>query len=659
MALKIIETAKKIVGSDKKPNTPEEEKLVKIIKDFQENAESARTSSRGDSLYSVETEREDEYKLWKGGGEQWSTRIAPRSKAARKIRPNSEDNFIFTAIENIVSNIATNTPEATFEGTGEDDLEIAEKLTYMSRFNDKRNNFRAMWKQFVRDFVGYGPVIGGVIWDNEWMGGTGPDRWIGDVRILRMHWKDIYFDPAIVNLEERLQECSLINRKFRKKLSYFKNRWEVKGQYVQEEGNTDDMQYEGSDPQQAYLIESWHKGKPHFIPDEWKKEFERNAQELLPPSTTVDEYKAQDYKDMAAGILDGVHVAYMANGVFLEYIPYIYDDGLYPFVYKVLYTDENSPDGFGEIRNIKIPQVMHNKADEIEIEAMSREGLGGMYHSKGAVSPKQKADILANNGKGGIWQEVDNINGLKEREGARVPSNIITYKEHKQRMIETISQNTPIQQGMSPGANMPYKAIAELGARTDVRTKYKVEILEDFLIEMNKLRLNRFAQFYTEDRYYRLKGQNNKPITGTLNRDELYQSWDREPISINPETGEPIPAKTERYIPEFDVTVKIMDEKPTDRNYYTQTAFNLVGMNGITIDDLWYVLEEGKFPPKDEVIKHLQSKDMAMQIAGALNQMPPEAQQVLMSNIQNMFQQVMISMQQPMQGGGNNGQMKG
>ncbi len=652
---KVVDTAKKILGKDKPDhNTPEETALLNIIIINQENAETSRTSLSGDNLWDIETEREDEYKLYKGGGLQWSTRLAPRSKKAREIRPNSEDNFIFTSIENIKSNITVNTPEATFEGTGEDDTEIANKLTYASKFNDTRNNFRALWKKFVLDFVAYGPAIGAVVWDPDWIGGTGPNRWIGDVRLLRISWKDIYFDPAIIDLEDRLQECSFIHRKFRKKLSYFKNKWKEKGHYVQEENNTDDMQYEGSDPQQAYLIESWHRGKPNFIPNEWKKVFLQKAQELMIPSVNLDEYKAQEYKDMASGILDGVHVAYMANGVFLEYIPYVYDDGLYPFVYKTLYSDENSPHGFGEIRNIKIPQVMHNKADEIEIEAMSREGLGGMYHSKGSVSSKQKTEILNNNGKGGMWLEVDNINGLKEREGARVPGNILQYKEHKQRMVETISQNTPIQQGMAPGSNMPYKAIAELGARTDVRTKSKVEILEDFLIEMNRLRCNRFAQFYTEDRYYRIKGQNGAIVTGTLNSNEMYKQWEREPPQVD-EMGQEIPAKIEKYVPEFDITVKIMDEKPTDRNYYTQTAFNLLGQNGITIEDLWYTLEEGKFPQKDEVLEHLKSQNMAMQVTDILNQLPPEAQQVVMSNIQGMLQQVMASMQQQ-QGGDTNQQ---
>ena len=93
---------------------------------------------------------------------------------------------------------------------------------------------------------------------------------------------------------------------------------------------------------------------------------------------------------MANGILKGVHCAYKAGNVLLDYVPYIYDDGLYPFVYKVLYTDEQQPWGMGEIRNVVKPQILYNKADEIELGAMLGQGLGGYLYNKGAISATQK-----------------------------------------------------------------------------------------------------------------------------------------------------------------------------------------------------------------------------------------------------------------------------
>jgi hypothetical protein len=506
-----------------------------------------------------------------------------------------------------------------------------------------------MWRKIVLQFLGYGPAIAGVLWDPDWIGGTGPDRWLGDVRIININRKEIFFDPAIINLEERLQECEFITRKPRKKLSWIKERWPKKGQHVGSENNTDDLQDEGQDPRQAYVIEHWHRGKPWTVPEEAKAKYLEQAE--IAETMEQNLYKAQDLRDMAKGELKGIHVAYVANGVFLGYEPYVYEDGLYPFVYKILYHDENSPFGFGEIRNTKIPQVMHNKADEIEIEAYSREGLGGGYYKEGAISAKQLDEIEKNAGKGGMWLKVNNVHEMKEREGVKTPTSLTNYKEHKQRMVETVAANTPIQQGLSPGANVPYSTVAELGARTDIRTKQKIEVLEDFLTELNKLRINRFKQFYTEDRYYRLKGKFGKKIEGAFNAGEMYRTWERE--------GEEGMTSFEAYVPEFDVSVKIMDEKPNDREYYTRTGFELLSANGMTIEDLWETIDEGEFPPKEQVIENLRARDEAMAMAEMLKQIPPEVKQQVMQELQGVIQQQQQLQQMQQMGGGQGGQMQG
>lgn len=646
---KAVNTVKKAFDNGKDINTyntDEENKFLSTIITDQENAESARQNDPGHyGGLGIEDIWEDEFKMFVG--DQWNTNFSYRSKKVRQTRPNSVDNFIFQALTNQHASIIGTTPEVSIEPEGDDDKETAEKLTCLCKFNDKRNKFPMLWKKGVLQFLCYGPIIGAVLWDDTWMGGKGPDRWTGDVRIFMINRRNIYFDPAIIDLDERLQECGFTHLRLRKKLKYFKNTWPEKGQYVSIDNNENDMQDEGNDPQQAYLIMSFRRGMPEFMPEKRKQELLEKAARA---EAEGDEYKAIEYREMAAGNVEGIHVAYTTTDVFLEYTPYIYEDGLYPFVYKTLYYDENSPNGFGEIRNIKVPQVMHNKADEIEIEAMAREGLGGGYYDKGAITPQQIEIIKKNAGKGGYWAEVTSINRMKEREGVRVPSSLIQYKEQKQRMVETISQNTPIQQGMSPGANIPFRTVNELGARSDVKTKGKIEVLEDFLTELNQLRINRFAEFYTEDRYYRIKGDDGKPVSGTFNRAEMYKEWNRKEI-VN-ELGEVTGYKQERYIPEFDVSVKINSERPTDRNYYTTTAFEMFGKQAMGINALWYTLEEGKFPTKEDVLQELTENNMGMQIAETLSQMPPELQQAFFNAQQQMLQNLAMSqnMMQQQQG---------
>ena len=130
------------------------------------------------------------------------------------------------ATHNTHANVTANTPEVSINGIENNDGQIAEKITQMSKFNDKRNNFSATWKKLVLDYLTTGPAIVEVNWDSEWMGGNGPNRWIGDIRVNRVDKKEFYPDPAIINLEENIQDCSFIIRRIRKKISYIKQRWD-------------------------------------------------------------------------------------------------------------------------------------------------------------------------------------------------------------------------------------------------------------------------------------------------------------------------------------------------------------------------------------------------------------------------------------------------
>jgi hypothetical protein len=293
-----------------------------------------------------------------------------------------------------------------------------------------------------------------VCWNSEIFGGRGPDRWVGDVELQQVRKEDFLPDPAILDLELDMDSCSYVIQRYRKKLSYIRDRWSDYGDYINTDTNSDMDVDEGFDPQMAFVYEYWHRGFPEYMPKERKKELEQRAVELEQSGYV---YKSKDVLDMAKGDIEGVHVAYYADGVLLEYVPYVYDHGKYPFSFTTRYDDETSHWGFGEIRNIKIPQVLHNKADEVEMEAMSRQGLGGSYYRRGSVAPKQIEKIREDGGKGGMWFEVNDINGIKEREGVQVPSNIPQYKEHKQRMIDVVSQVTATMRGEQPFAGTPYR----------------------------------------------------------------------------------------------------------------------------------------------------------------------------------------------------------
>lgn len=622
--------------------TIEEQKLTAIIENDFESSQSVRQSEVDENSLSIEDEWEDNYKLYKGGGLQWSTNKAYRSRAAKANRPNSEDNFIFNILQVQISNITSITPEVSLNGVEDEDEEIAEKLTFMSKFNDEKNKFKETFKKWVYDFCSSGATIGMVIWDNDWIGGRGPKRWIGDIRFLRIPKEEMFFDPAILDLKENLNNCSYIIRRVRKKLDYIKKRWE-KGNNISEEWNEDENINEGEQHKQAYLIEYWHRGFPHFIPKKRKEELLNQAENIK----DRDSYKANDYIDSSKGLLEGIHVAYYVENTLLEYIPYEYDHGNYPFSFTTKYMDEKNQFGFGEIRNLAIPQIMHNKADELELEAMCKQGLGGYLYQKGALSQGQKNKFQENNAKGGQILEVDNLANVRPREGVQVPSAVREYKQNKERIINAIQPATTIQQGISPGSNVPLGTVQELGNRTDVRMKQVSDDLKDFLIRMNELRLALFLQFYTEERYYRVRGSDKKVNDGFLKSDEMTKSWVRDEEFVKNKNGDIETLQSiEEYMPEFDIEVSVMSEKPTDRGYNEQLANILFDKQLLSPEDLLFTIENGKLPPTKEILKHIYSRQPIMDVLSKIQELPEELQQQIMDilkqsiqNSQQMFEQ--------------------
>jgi len=612
----------------------------KVSIDIQ-TAEAGRTASIDDYCdESIEDIWDDEYKIYTGGGRQWGTNFAYRTKQTRKLRPSSEDNFVFNTIQIQAANITSNIPEVSLDAQKKHQ-EHAKAVTYISRFNDERNKFYSMWKDIVLDFCSYGPAIATVEWDNEWMGGTGPQRWIGDVKISHINRRDFFPDPSIIDLENRLQDGRFQIIRYRKNVDTIKAMWPDTSKGVSTEVNDNDLQDEGLDSKNTDLFMYYHKGFPEYMPPERVKELRERARL---EEEQGDSFKAEELYEMANGNVEGIHCAYYANDILLEYVPYKYDHGQYPIIFKTRYKDENSQWGFGEIRNTKIPQALHNKADEIEIEAMCLQGLGGAFVQAGSMNAKQKEFYLKNNAKGGMLIDVDNIQGIQPRQAVQVPQSIANYKEHKQRMIETVSSVTAIQQGMGVGANTPFKAIEALGARSDVRLQQAATKLRDFLVDLNKLRIQVFAQFYTEDRYFRIKGTDDKVVEGTFNRQQMFDSWAREVVT-DPLTGQET-EKLEYFVPEFDIKVDVINSKPNDRNYYSNIAFTMYDRQLMTGEDLWKTIDEGKFPHVEDILEHVETQNMVLGMVKKMEQVPPEFKEQLMALNDQMIQKILMQVGQ-------------
>lgn len=625
----------KFVNAKKEYDKEEKAEKQKLTQDEQHYiSEVIIDQNTAEEGYRTETEDNwsDEYLCYIG--KQWDMSIAPRDNKDKTIRPNVVLNVALPTVMNIIDNLTTSVPQADVSFTEKHDKEVAIELTDMCNHVLYVNMFEMHWKYIVQQAVNHGPFIAYVPWNPDIKGGSGPDRFNGDIEVLYQNKSEIYFDPAIKDLEKDMQECRFIHRKIRKTLDWIEDTFE-NGKYVTadyRETIQEDAHDEGPFPDKATIIESWHIGVPKFMPAEDKKRLLEKADEAEADGLP---YLAKDYRDMADSKLKGIHRSYSTDSVLLEYTPYVYDDGMYPFAFAVLYIDDANPLGMGEMRNIMNPQVMYNKCAEIEMEAADVEGLGGYFMEVGAMSPSQLKAFITNARKGGAVHETQRNSGIQSKEGARTPQSLIQLKEFFKNNMDLIAQNTAIMQGISPGANVPFSSVQALGSRADVRNKGKMETMKRFFKQILILMINRMVQFYTEERKYRIRNDKSgaikemvfksleqliaipdprQQLTGLMQLLETLKAMDQETAEDYGKFSNKKLFRTwqrgdtekdiERFIPQYDVRVKMTDERPSSRTYYEQIAMALYG-KALGPKAFWQTIEDGKLPPVEEILNEL------------------------------------------------------
>lgn len=601
--------------------TTEEQEIVSKIEYYQTVAKEPINSLQ---LYDY---WEDNQKMY--SGKHWDVSFIARTRNEKKHRANMVKNHIRSTINNMRDTIVLTIPETKVDSLEEefpiDQKEqeqflqqqmqmpmitpvsesmtksvLAERLTCMLKHNDNIDKFFPKYRRNILFFLMHGPIIDEIIWDNDFEGGSGPETWKGDIRTNFIDKEDFFPDPSIIDLENNLQDCGFINIQYWKKLSYIENRWD-RGKFVTHDYHEDDKKDAGSEPSNAYVIKSRHRGKPYYMPDKRKQELIDLANIY---KNEGDYYRYKKYIAMSKMEIDGIHCCYTAGSILLEYKPYEYEHGLYPLVFRTRFIDEDNQRGCGEIEDLKMPQMAINKAEESMLSALAKQGLGNIFTNIGAMDTTQKRNYIIRNGLGNSVHEVNDIQGIREQSITQIPPVFMQYSQSQEFFMEKSSSVTAIQKGISPGANVPLGTVQELGNRTDLKTKSISRILEEFLKERDILRIKLMSQFYTEDRYYRLKGDGNKIKTGKLNRKDMMFTWDRKD-----EDGK---IYKEWFVPEFDLKVRVVSEIPHDRDYHINTALAFMDRGLITKEHVWETHEEGKLPSKDVAIKSMKEQDKAM-----------------------------------------------
>jgi hypothetical protein len=310
--------------------------------------------------------------------------------------------------------------------------------------------------------------------------------------------------------------------------------------------------------------------------------------------------------------------------------------------------------------------------------------LGQTFYKPGAISPKQEKFLKKYGTLPNMYFAVNNINEIKRMYGKGVDQSLPIEANRVQKIMEAIIGRHDISQGRTPGSVVAFRALDLLAARARVRLRSAenaiISAYEDCGNYVNHLIQN----FYTEKRAYRILGDNATkesmvvvdPMTGeerpfvqevppgwivetkseqmvkygTFNLDDHKKVYitDTETgygevfpfdegmadaiqqTEILQEAGEEFDTTIdyEVYCPQMDVQCKVSTAAPTDRAFYMEMAKELVMGQLIDEETFWYVLQNGKFPPYETVMRkkrdQIMTAAMQQQEAAMMQQQQPQ-----------------------------------
>lgn len=622
----VLDTIKGIFNYEDEPNqepinTPEQQKLYDMVwQDYQYFKEQRQTQ---------EEIWKKEQRFYKG--DHW---YGLRPDSVSRIRPNSVDNVAWSQIESVVSKLCGWMPYPDFEAQEPNDEQKAQDLNDFMPYELRCIKFKQKHIRAVRRFAIHGPLIYKTIYDPTVEGGKGNNRYLGNNDILPVDLGSFFPDPRIRDfIYLQKAEANIVHTV--RSVSYFAERWPEQGKKVQPDNMSadveifDDSEYSlrnfntdssntGTETQlmRSGLIEYWYKGTPKYMSDEDKTLFKELADQKLSEGTDPSECLAK-----AKGTMDGVHCVYIStSGVFLEHKAYVYDHGQYPFVARTLFPDEDNPWGKGYMRDMISPQIMLNKFSEIAVETSAKMGNAAIAYEEDAITKpdtwKERRSLP------GAMLPTARLDGIKELQGVNVPQTVFNMLEYYKDMLQKIPGQFDSANGQAnPNVTSGEQAKALIAASSN-RLGLATEIIEDALEEVFMQYIELMAQFYTTERVARITGRNV-----SMSRDKLI-SYSQTTYDAPQEDGstQPVPVQ-EEYVPKFDIRVNVGVEKPKDREYYIQTAFNLLkttdpltGMPMIDGEAVRYAVENGRLEPFSVIQARMQREQQIQHKMAQLQQ---------------------------------------
>ncbi len=499
-------------------------------------------------------------------------------------QPETTSAWLFNSVVNKHADAMDNIPTSVILPREESDQKAAESLSKIVPLILDKCSFESKYSKNWYDKLVTGGAIYKVFWDNTMVNG------LGDINVQCTDALNLYWTPGIEDIQDA---DNLFHVEYVKKKSiiqqypFMKDRLGESGVWAQAEYNSEVQNREHSDEQ--IVVDWWYK----------KMEGTRTVVhlckfccgEVLWASENTDEYKERGY----------------------------FDHGHYPFVFDPMFPIKGSPYGFGYVDIMRSPQYVIDKLDANITKNATMTAKPRWFKKKNCnVDIEQFADWDCDfvDVDGG---QLDDTN-IKQIQMNYLPTFVATHWENKINELKETSGNRDFSQGSTSQGVTAASAIAALQeagsklSRDMIKSSYRA--YKDIVILVVEL----VRQFYTEDRYFRIEGDNSETEYIKFNNSSIAPQPQEYFNGYGMEIGE--------RTPEFDFNVIAQKMSPFQRESQNQLAIQLFQMgvfNPQMADQVLPFLEMMQFEGVEQIRKKVSENakmyQQLMQLAQLATQM--------------------------------------
>lgn len=510
-----------------------------------------------------------EEQFWKG--RHWE---AVRSKDDKSPMPTSA--WMFNSIINKHADAMDALPEAICLPMESDDTKSAEMLTSILPPVLRKSDFEQVYSDNWWYKLKHGFCVYGVFWDNTASDGK------GDVVTTKIDALNIFCEPGITDVQKSrnifildLIPVDMLKEQYPK--------LDIKG------GESGDLkQYvfdDAIDTSDKALVVDWYykkNGKLHYC-----KFCEEN---VLFASENEDGYE---------------------NGW--------YEDGEYPVVFDVLFPEAGTIYGFGYIAITKDPQLYIDKldadvADNLHVSSKPR------YFAKISAGVNEQEFLDLSRPIVHVEGDIEE-NRLKPIQTGQIPNQILSFRQAKIDELKETSSNRDFNQGGTSGGVTAASAVAVIVENGNKTTRDSNKSSYRSFVKIICLMIERFRQFYTYERTFRIVGKGGK---------SEFMPFDNK--GLQPQLIEKIGEEELFRKPIFDIDVKAQKQNPFSTLAQNETAMNLWNSGLLDPRNAQMaipVIKMMTFEGKDEILRYVQEgMTLQKQLTEALREIQRLEQQL-------------------------------